>query len=51
MILMGDLNVHLGDPRDKREEDLATALVDRGMVNITDRFMPQRQYRGSGSWT
>ena len=40
MILMGDLNARLGDPCDKCEEDLATELVDRGMVNMTYHFMP-----------
>ena len=51
MILMGDLNAHLRDPRDKREEYLAMALVDRGVVNMIDQFMPQRRYRGAGSCT
>ena len=50
MILVGDLNVWLGDPSDKREEDLATDLLDRGLVNMTDHFIPQKWYRGSGSW-
>ena len=45
MILMGDLNARLGDPHEKLEENLATALVDRGMVNMTDHFMPFRRYR------
>ena len=40
MILMGCLNVRLGDSRDKLEEDLSTALVDRGLVNMTYHFMP-----------
>ena len=39
MILMEDLNAQLGDPCDEHEEDLETALVDRGMVNMTDPFM------------
>ena len=39
VILMGDLNVQMGDPRDKCEEDLATALVDRSLVNMTDHFI------------
>ena len=50
MILMGDLNARLGDPCDEREEDLATALADRGLVNMTDHLFPRRNYRGSGSW-
>ena len=51
MILMGDLNVRLGDPCDECEEDLVTALVERGLVNMTYHFMPQRRYRGAGRWT
>ena len=39
MILMGDLNGRLGNPRDKRKEYLATALVDRGLFNMTDHFL------------
>ena len=42
MILMGDLNAHLGDPRGKREEDLEMALVDRGLVNTTYHLLPRR---------
>ena len=45
MILMGDLNARLGDPRDEREEDPVMALVDRGLINMTDHFMPLRRYR------
>ena len=41
IILMGDLNARLGDPRDEREEDLATVLVDRVLVNMIDHFMYQ----------
>ena len=41
MILMGDLNAGLGNPRDECEEDLSTALADRGLVNITDHLLPR----------
>ena len=41
MILTGDMNTRLGEPRDKLEEDLAMALVDRGVVNMIYQFMPQ----------
>ena len=50
MILMGGLSVRLGNPRDKREEDLLAALVYRGLVNMKYHFLPRRQYRGAGSW-
>ena len=42
LILMGDLNVWLGNPRDEREEDLATGLVDQGMVNMIEHLLPRR---------
>ena len=50
IILRGDLNAGLGKPYEKCEEDLATALVYRGLVNITDHFLPRQRYRGAGSW-
>ena len=51
LILMGYLNTRLGGPCDKREEYLATALADKELVNMTDNFLPRRQYRGTGDWT
>ena len=51
IILMGDLNVRLRYPCDKREKDLETVLADRGLVSITDHFMPRRRYRGAGIWS
>ena len=50
LILMGSLNARLGDPRDEREEELVMALVDRGLVNMTDYFLPRIQYWGAGGW-
>ena len=51
MILMGNLNVRLRDPNDKHEEELATALADRGLFSITYHAMPQWRYMVSESWT
>ena len=48
VILLGDLNVSLRYPRDKREEDLLMAFPDRGLVDMIDHFLPQRRYRGDG---
>ena len=42
LILLGDLNTSLRELRDAREEDLATALVDIGLVNMIAHFMPRR---------
>ena len=51
LIFVGYLNMRLGNPRDEREEDLTTAISDRGLVNMTDHFLTRRQYRGVGGWT
>ena len=48
---MGGLKARLGDSYDKHEEDLAMVLVDKGLVNMTDHFMPKRRCSGAGSWT
>ena len=40
VILMGELNVRLRDPCDECEEDLETALADRGLVSMIYHFMP-----------
>ena len=45
LILLGDLNPQLHEPRDAREEDLAIALADIGMVDMTYHFIPRRRYR------
>ena len=45
IILMGGVDVLLREPRDKRKEDLATALADKGMISMIDHFMPLRRYR------
>ena len=50
MILMGDLDMRLGEPGDERKEDLATELVDQGLVNMKDHFFPRRHYRRAGIW-
>ena len=50
VVLLGLINIRLREPQDSREEDIATALADSGMVNITAHFMPRRRYRGAESW-
>ena len=51
MIVMGELNERLDDPRDKHEEDLVTALADRGLVNMKNHFLTSKQYWGAGGCT
>ena len=50
MILIGDLNSLLGYLLDEREKDLVTALLDRGLFNMIDYFMPRKSYKGAGIW-
>ena len=40
IFLHGDLNLRLRDPCDKREEELATELAERGLVSMPYHFMP-----------
>ena len=49
-ILLGDINVRLMEPREIREDELASALVDSRLGNMTEHFTPRRRYRGKGSW-
>ena len=39
-ILMGGFNARLGDPREKREGQLATALSSHGLEDVTRHFTP-----------
>ena len=48
--LLEDLNESLMELRYVREEDLVTALAEKGLVNMTYYFMTRRRYRGAGSW-
>ena len=41
VILLGDLSVRLREPRDAKEDDLATALADSGLGDMTAHFMPR----------
>ena len=50
IILLGKLNASTREPRDAREEKIATVLLDRGLIDVTSHFMLRRRYRGAGSW-
>ena len=43
VIMLGELSVRLREPQDAREDKLATALVDSGLVYTTYHFMPRRR--------
>ena len=47
-ILLGELNAKLRELLEAREEDLATALEDSGLVDMKSHFIPRRRYRGTG---
>ena len=57
IILLGNLNARLrylnarlGGLRDKQKEELATALSDHGLEDVTRYFTLRRRYRGRGQW-
>ena len=51
VIILGYINIRLGEPRITQEEELATVVVDCGLEDMTDHFMPRWRYRGDGHWT
>ena len=51
VILLGDLNIRLREPREDREDELATALAGIGLMDVAAHFTPRRRYRGTGNWT
>ena len=48
LILLGDLNVSLREPKDSRGDEVVMALADSSMGNGTDHFMPRRRYKWRG---
>ena len=51
VLLLGDLNVRLQEPRDTQEEELATVVAACGLVDMKLHFMLRRRYRGDGRCT
>ena len=51
VVLMGDLNVRLGEPPDAQEETLVMVVADYRLEEMTYHFMPRSRYRGDGSCT
>ena len=50
-LLVGDLKACLENPRDQREEQLATILAVYGLTDPAQHFLPRRKYRAEGNWT
>ena len=48
VILLGDLNVRLQEPRDVQEEELAKVAADCVLEDMTDNFTTRMRYRGDG---
>ena len=49
-IFLGYLNARLGEPHGELEEELAMALADHGLEDITRKFTPRHWYRGWDQW-
>ena len=49
-LLVGDLNACMDNPRDQREEYLATVLSGYGLTYHTQHFVPRRRYRAEENW-
>ena len=50
IILLWKLNARLREPREAREEKIATTLLNSGLVDVTSHFVLRRRYIGAGSW-
>ena len=50
-LLVGNLNACLANPRDQREEQLATVLAGYGLTDQAQHFLPRRKYQAEGNWT
>ena len=50
VILLGDINVRLREPRNYREDDLVTALARSVLTGVKANFTPIQRYRGNDNW-
>ena len=50
VILLGYLNLRLQELCEAQEEELATVVMDFGLVNMTDNFVPRKRYIGDVLW-
>ena len=51
VILLGELNVRLQEPRDARKVELAMVVAECGLEDTKAHFMKRSRYRGDGNWT
>ena len=50
-LLVGNLNDCLENPRDQREEQLATVLARYFLTDQAQHFLPRQKYQAEGNWT
>jgi hypothetical protein len=50
-IVLGDLNVNLAAPRDKRDETIAKQVDTMNLVNMSSRFRQRWGNNSNGQWT
>ena len=48
ILLIGELNSRLVQPRGQSEEELETSIANYSIVDETLHFVPRRKYRGGG---
>ena len=51
LIMLGDLNVNLAAPRDKRDETIAEQVDAMNLVDMSSRFCQRRGKNSHGQWT
>ena len=44
IILLGELNVRLREPRDAQEEEIVMVVADCILEEMIDHFMPRQKY-------
>ena len=50
-LLVGDLNIQFVQPWYRREDDLATDIVNYKLVDQTLQLISRRRYRWKGGWS
>ena len=51
MLLVGDLNARLEQPRNQQEEDMATTIEKYRIVDQSLHFIQRQRYIGKGGWS
>ena len=51
MLIVGYINAHPAQPRDRREGELETTIASHILEDQTLHFIPRRRYREAIGWT